>query len=113
MMNQFSLMDRQDVVRLKAAWDQVVRRISADIPSAWLDRFIKPLQPIAFEEGIVRFSVPGRFVQEWVRERYLKIITEMLSDELGEIVKVELQTEPQEKSPYAAQVAVAPAVVEE
>lgn len=113
-MEQFSLMDRQDMIRLKTAWDQVFRRLSSEIPAAWTERFLRPLQPIEFSEGVVRFSVPGRFVQEWVRERYLHKLTEMLGDELGENVKVELQTEPQEKiSQSIASAAVAPPVVEE
>jgi chromosomal replication initiator protein len=113
MMDQFSLLDKQDVVRLKTAWEHVLRRIAGDIPPAWVDRFMKPLQPVGFEEGVVRFRVPGRFVLEWVRDRYLKTITDMLSDELGEIVKVELQTEPQEKPGYVNHPAIAPAIVED
>ena len=96
-MEQFSLMDRHDLVRLKSAWDQVLKNLASDIPAAWMDRFIKPLQPVSLEEGVARFCVPGRFVMEWVRERYLGTFTEMLSDELGENIKVEFETEPQEK----------------
>jgi chromosomal replication initiator protein len=101
-MGQYSLMDRDDEIRLRAAWDIVLRQLATDVPPAWLERFLRPLQPINLQEGIVTFAVPGRFVQEWVRERYLKKLTDMLSDELGENVKVELQSEPQEKAPTTA-----------
>jgi chromosomal replication initiator protein len=107
-MDQLSLMDRQDVATLKAAWENVVRRLSSEIPPAWLERFIKPLQPLSFSEGIVQLGVPGRFVQEWVRERYLGTLTTMLSDELGENVKLELQSEPQERATYSQTSVVAP-----
>ena len=110
-MDQFSLMDRQDFVRLKTAWEQVLRRLAAEIPPAWLERFLRPLQPVGMEEGVVTFSAPGRFVLEWVRERYLKSLTEMLSDELGERVKVEFQAEPQEKVSLPPPPTVAPTVV--
>lgn len=60
-------------------------------------RFVEPLMPLSFEEGIARFSVPGRFVMEWIRERYHGTLTEMLSDELGENIKVEFQSDPQER----------------
>src|SRR5947209_17182408 len=112
-MDQFSLMDRHDLVRLRTAWDQVLRNLASDIPAAWMDRFIKPLQPLSMEEGVARFSVPGRFVMEWVRERYLGTFTEMLSDELGENVKVEFEAEPQEKhSARTLTAAIAPIIVE-
>src|SRR2546421_8143389 len=96
-MEQFSRMDRHDLVLLRTAWERVLRNLGWNFPAAWMDRFIKPLQPLSLEEGVARFSVPGRFVMEWVRERYLGTFTEMLGDELGEPVKVEFETEPQEK----------------
>lgn len=113
-MDQLSLMDREEMLTLRRAWEQVLKRLSADTPQAWLERFIRPLKPLSYQDGIVTLGVPGRFVQEWVRERYLGIITTMLSDELGEYVKVELQPEPQEKqAPSAKPASVVPAVVEE
>jgi chromosomal replication initiator protein len=112
-MDQLSLMDREEMVNLRTAWEQVLKRMSGDVPPAWLERFIRPLRPVSYQDGIVTFSAPGRFVLEWVRERYLTILTGMLSDELGEYVKVELQSEPQEKQPSAIPAHVVPAVVEE
>jgi chromosomal replication initiator protein len=112
-MDQLSLMDREEMVTLLSAWEHVLRRLSAEIPQAWLERFIKPLKPVSLQEGVVTISVPGRFVQEWVRERYLTVLTSMLSDELGEYVKVELQSGPQEKQSTVSRTAVVPAVFEE
>jgi len=43
------------------------------------------------------FRAPGKFVQEWVREKYLATLTTVLSDELGESVTMDLQTEPRER----------------
>ncbi len=42
-------------------------------------------------------NVPGRFVLEWVKERYLSNIQSLLSDELGGHVVIELILQAQEK----------------
>lgn len=96
-MEQYSLEDNPDNIRLRRAWDQVSRRLATEVPPAWLERFIKPLQPVSLEDGLVRFNVPGRFILEWVKERYERSIAAMLSDELGEHVDIELHSGPQER----------------
>ena len=108
LMDQYSLMDGEDHIKIQSAWEHVLRRLAIDVPPAWFERFIRPLKPLKFEEGIIVFGVPGRFVQEWVRDRYLSTLTTMLSDELGEHIKVELQAYPQEKEdvPIPAPVSV-------
>jgi len=100
-MDQITLMDQPDLARLKVAWLQVHKRFVADIPPAWLERFINPIQPVGIREGVARFRVPGQFVHDWVRDRYLKQIEAMLSDELGEPVRVEILTDPQERTPVS------------
>lgn len=98
MRDLFTLETTDDLQRLKAAWEGVLKRLQQEVPSAWLERFIRPLSPSSFENGIAVFNVPGRFVLEWVRERYMPTISSMLSDELGRHVIVELRTEPREKA---------------
>ncbi|MBX3118335.1 MAG: chromosomal replication initiator protein DnaA [Fimbriimonadaceae bacterium] len=97
-MDQYNLDDSDLQIRLRGAWEQVLRRLSAEISPAWFERFIKPLKAAGFEEGVVVLAAPGRFVHEWVRERYLDKLTEMLSDELGEQIAVNLLSEAREKS---------------
>jgi chromosomal replication initiator protein len=105
-MDQYSLDDRPDRIRLVHAWEQVLRRLSAEIPSAWMERFIRPLNPVGVEDGVASLRVPGRFIQEWVKERYLEVLEGMLSDELGEPVRIALQSETREKAANeAAQIA--------
>lgn len=102
MKDQFTLEDTDDLIRFQAAWDGVLRRLAPEIPSAWFERFIRPLTPASFESGVARLGVPGRFVMEWVRERYLGTIQTLLSDEIGQHVVVELLAEPNEKMPTAS-----------
>jgi len=82
---------------LRRAWAGVLKRLGPEIPSAWFERFIRPLEPVSLKGGIVTVNVPGRFVLEWVRERYLGTIQSLLSDEIGGHVVVELAMQAQEK----------------
>ncbi|MCW5942917.1 MAG: chromosomal replication initiator protein DnaA [Fimbriimonadaceae bacterium] len=100
-MDQYSLEDPQDRIRLRAAWEQVVRRIAPDLPPAWLARFIRPLKPRALDDGVASFESPGRFVADWVREKYGNTMAAMLSDELGETVKIEFVSETRDKKAAA------------
>jgi chromosomal replication initiator protein len=111
MKDQLSFDDREDLVRLQRAWNGVLKRLSAEVPAAWLERFIKPLSPNNLGDGVAHLDVPGRFVMEWVKERYLGTLTSLLSDELGEQVCIELSLEPREKPATPAVVANGPVPV--
>lgn len=100
-MDQYSLEDSHDRIRLRAAWEQVVRRIAPDMPPAWLTRFIRPLKPRCLEEGVATFESPGKFVADWVREKYGNSMAAMLSDELGENVRLEFVSEVRDKKSVA------------
>jgi chromosomal replication initiator protein len=97
-MDQYALEDREDVVRLRGAWHHVLRRIAPELPKTWMDRFIGRLQPNELRDGVAVLTVPGQFVQEWVNSRYLNKLEELLSDELGEEIKIELKTEGHERA---------------
>lgn len=97
MKEQFTLEDSPDLIRLQAAWENVLKRLQTDVPAAWFERFIRPLRPTHLEDGAVKLAVPGRFVLEWVRERYLNTLQTQISDELGEPVTIELVSEGREK----------------
>ncbi len=84
---------------IQFAWSNVLKRLNPEIPSAWFERFIRPLEPVKLVGGVVHVNVPGRFVMEWVRERYLGTIQSLLSDEIGGHVVIELILQAQEKRP--------------
>lgn len=97
MKSQYSLEDRPEIIRLKTAWDSVLRRLTPDVQPAWLDRYLRPLVPHAFTNSHVTLAAPGRFICDWVRARYQTTLEELLSDELGESVSVEILAGPREK----------------
>src|SRR5580704_7445724 len=111
MKSQYSLEDRPEIIRLKTAWDLVLRRLAPDVQPAWLDRYLRPLVPHGYANGHVTLAAPGRFICDWVRARYQTTLEELLSDELGEIVSVEVLAGPREKmstGPVAATASTPP-----
>jgi chromosomal replication initiator protein len=97
MSEQLTFEDTDDLFELKKAWDTVLRRLSPEVPSAWMERFLRPLTPLGIEGNVVRVAVPGKFVLEWVKGRFQDTLTQMLSDEIGANVTLQLETEAREK----------------
>lgn len=110
MRDQFTLEDSDDLIRVQSAWEGVLRRLQPEIPSAWFERFIRPLSPVEAKNGVVTVSVPGKFVSEWVRERYLSTLQTLTSDEMGFPIILELRTEARHKSTITAIHANTPSV---
>lgn len=54
------------------------------------------------EGNTVTVAVPGRFIMEWVRERYVGALQGLLADELGHAVQVELHVEARERPAISA-----------
>ena len=94
---QLTFEDEDPMLALERSWETVLRRLEAEVQPHWMERFIRPLKPVSWDGGTVVVEVPGRFVHDWVRERYLKTITEMLSDELGSRLELELKAEARER----------------
>ncbi len=57
----------------KTLWSRCQEQLAADIPEQQLNTWIRPLQAIEDEQQL-RLLAPNRFVQEWVRQNYLKQI---------------------------------------
>ncbi len=112
-MEQYSLEDRPDFIAFRQAWDHVFRQLGAELPQAWIERFFSPLQPLSLDDDVAVFSAPGKFVLEWVRERYQDQLERMLSDELGRAVRVDFQSSPRPRAkvpetPHTADVVASP-----
>jgi len=109
-MKQLSLEDSHDSIHFQTAWEHVQEQLKAETQQAWYDRFLRPLKPVTLVNDVARIAVPGRFVLEWVRERYANQLATMLSDELGRPIQLELISEGREKptTHAVASVAVTP-----
>jgi chromosomal replication initiator protein len=93
MNDQLSFEDDRDALELRNAWDQVKKRIKAEIPSQSYERFIRPLKPCTLDGDTAIVAVPGKFVLEWVKNRHAEQLQAILCDELGRHVTLELKSE--------------------
>lgn len=99
MADQFSLDDQEERVVLKAAWETVLQEMSRDVPATISDKFLKPLTPVALTEEAAIVAAPGKFVYEWVKDKYFDRLQEELAGALGRQVRLDLTMNQHEKAP--------------
>lgn len=90
MSDQHTLMDHEDLVALKTAWDRVLDGLTGQVPETVMNRFLKRLEPVELREDCAVLSAPGRFVHEWVKERYHGSLQTHLNEQLDRPVKLEI-----------------------
>jgi chromosomal replication initiator protein len=98
MTEQLNFEDDEDAATLRHAWDQVLHRLKIEVRPAVFDRFLRPLTTHSMSRDIAVVNVPGKFIQEHVRERYAATLERYLSDEIGRTVAIQFRHEPREKS---------------
>ncbi len=98
---------------IRAAWEQTISKLETKMPATSVQRFLKPLVPASFDGNTAEFHAPGRFVKEWVEDRYLDIVTQNLSDSLEMEVRIEIQVKPNEHPGRASKTAGAVSVQSE
>lgn len=91
MSDQHTLMDHEDLVVLKTAWESSLRDLKGQVPETVLTRFLKKLEPIEYRDERVVFAAPGRFVHDWVKDRYVDRLQTSLSEKLKKSIKFELK----------------------
>ncbi|MBS1704580.1 MAG: chromosomal replication initiator protein DnaA [Armatimonadetes bacterium] len=99
MSDQFTFDDNEAVIRLRCAWDQVLKSLSQDVPKSTYNKFLKPLTPVNYDDGWVEMEAPGAFVAEWVKNKYLGRLEQLLHEELGEPIHIELEVVGRERAP--------------
>ncbi|MBI5448408.1 MAG: chromosomal replication initiator protein DnaA [Gammaproteobacteria bacterium] len=71
-------------------WNKCLERLKEEFPPQQFNTWIRPLQ-IEGENNSLRLLAPNQFVYEWVNERYLSRINELLADlSAGEQLELEL-----------------------
>ncbi|OGT68683.1 MAG: chromosomal replication initiation protein DnaA [Gammaproteobacteria bacterium RIFCSPLOWO2_02_FULL_38_11] len=64
---------------IKELWDRCLERLKEEFPAQQFNTWIRPLQ-VEVGENILRLLAPNQFVYEWINERYLSRINELLLD---------------------------------
>lgn len=73
-------------------WYACLERLQEEIPQQQFNTWLRPLQAELRNDGLLLYA-PNRFVLDWVKERYLRRIEELLGEFLGpsEVVSVQLR----------------------
>lgn len=78
-------------------WQQCLARLQDELPATEFSMWIRPLQA-ELSDNILALYAPNRFVLDWVRDKYINNINELLSDFCGSDVpalKFEVGNKPQ------------------
>ena len=59
-------------------WNQCLERLRQELPTQQFSMWIRPLVPQE-EEGVVALFAPNRFILDWVRDKYVNRINELVS----------------------------------
>ena len=73
-----------------ALWKKCLGRLEEELSNQQLNTWIRPLQVTEDPQGL-RLLAPNRFVMEWVRERFLKRIIELISEQGGATPRVQIE----------------------
>ena len=100
---------------MTALWEECLRSLMHELPTQQYNTWIRPLIASSRNQQLI-LSAPNRFVRDWVKDKYLQRIQEILSDlNGGRITHVDLvvgESQPMFRPPEPARqpvAAVAPA----
>ena len=93
-------------------WNRCLNRLEDELPAQQFSMWIRPLQVVASADGagLVLFA-PNRFIVDWVRDKYLDRIGEVLGElEEGPVPLLDVKVGASRQTPSPQQVAARPAV---
>jgi chromosomal replication initiator protein len=61
-------------------WDDTLEHLELNLSPQHFSTWIKPLKLVKIEQDMVYLEVPNRFVLDWVKENYSKLIEKILAD---------------------------------
>ncbi|MBV8360645.1 MAG: chromosomal replication initiator protein DnaA [Deltaproteobacteria bacterium] len=71
-------------------WQKAADRIRESLGQVSYETWIGPLNFVGLQDRIATIEAPNRFFRDWVSDRYLNLMQQVLSDELGESIEVRL-----------------------
>jgi len=89
------------VKKMNEFWLSCVQRLEQDLPPQQISAWIKPLEPLGFdqEQSVLRMSAPNRFKLDWVRKNFSHRIQEIASEWFGAPVELQLELSQATASP--------------
>ena len=79
--------------KMNEFWLSCVQRLEQDLPPQQISAWIKPLEPLRFDEeqSVLHMSAPNRFKLDWVRKNFSHRIQEIAAEWYGCTVSLELE----------------------
>lgn len=79
--------------KMNEFWLSCVQRLEQDLPPQQISAWIKPLEPLGFDQdqSVLRMSAPNRFKLDWVRKNFSHRIQEIATEWFGAPVELQLE----------------------
>ena len=61
-------------------WQKTLDKLELSLNPQHFATWIKPIEFVQAESGVIELQVPNRFFLDWIRENYYRLIKETLSD---------------------------------
>ena len=65
---------------MNVIWSDALKVLSSKISEQNISTWIKPIQPVKITGNILTMEVPNKFIKDWIKDNYKKLIEETLSD---------------------------------
>jgi len=79
-----------DKEALKAEWAEVSEKLRSEVGEAAYQSWIRPIAIRGFQDGVVRASVPTRFMRDWVVAHYSEALADLWQAVNAEIRSVDI-----------------------
>src|SRR6266702_406193 len=71
-------------------WQRAADRIRESLGQVGYETWIRPLNFIGLKDRAATIEAPNRFFRDWVDDRYLELMQQVLSAEVGDSVEIKL-----------------------
>src|SRR5437867_4411058 len=75
---------------MNGVWQRAADRIRESLGQVGYETWIGPLNFVGLEDRMATIEAPNRFFRDWVSDRYLDLMQQVLSAEIGENIEVKL-----------------------
>lgn len=82
----------EDSVNQNPVWPSVLDLLKRDLASHVYERWLLPIRPLGFSEGVLHLGVPDNFYKTWILDHYLTMMVATLKETTGQAdVTIEIE----------------------
>ncbi len=86
-------------INLEQLWGQVLERLQLQLSQPTFETWIQPAYPQQWHNNCLVICAPNPFARNWLQKHYLKTITDVVEDILGQPAQIKLTTAKGENIP--------------